>query len=149
MPDPIPLINARRVLQRGYNVGVDALDPSAAAAIVRARTAAFIRSRERRMVILVAAVLIGLMTHGTHAGTGDEPHYLAIAHSMAFDGDLSLSNNYGANEPLIAGGALQPEKHVRPDARGVIRPLHDIGLPLVFVPLVRVAEDMPIHDRRR
>jgi hypothetical protein len=100
---------------------------------------AVIRRRGTRLVIVVALALIGLMTHGTHAGTGDEPHYLAIAHSLAFDGDLDLSNNYGANEPLIAGGGLQPEQHVEPGVDGVIRPLHDIGLPLVFVPLVRVA----------
>ena len=79
------------------------------------------------------------MTHGTHAGTGDEPHYLAIAHSLAFDGDLDLSNNYGANEPLIAGGDLRPEQHVKAGVGGVVRPVHDIGLPLVFVPLVVVA----------
>lgn len=95
--------------------------------------------RSRRLVVAIALVLIGLMTHGTHAGTGDEPHYLAIAHSLAFDGDLDLSNNYGANEPLIAGGDLQPGRHVKPGVGGVVRPVHDVGLPLLFVPLVRVA----------
>jgi hypothetical protein len=87
----------------------------------------------------VALVLWGLITHGTHAGTGDEPHYLAAAHSIAFDGDLDLSNNYGANEPLVAGGVLQPELHVRAGRDGVPRPVHDIGLPIVFAPYVRVA----------
>lgn len=93
----------------------------------------------RRLVIVIALVLVGLMTHGTYAGTGDGPHYLAIAHSLAFDGDLDLSNNYGSNEPLIAGGTLQPGLHIRPGVGGVLRPVHDIGLPLVFLPLVRVA----------
>jgi hypothetical protein len=51
---------------------------------------------------IVALVLIGFITHSTNAGSGDEPHYLAIAHSIAFDGDLDLANNYGANEALIA-----------------------------------------------
>jgi hypothetical protein len=84
--------------------------------------------------------LWGLITHGTHAGTGDEPHYLAITHSIAFDGDLDLANNYGPNEPLIAGGALRMEAHVQPGRGGVLRPVHDIGLPLVFAPYVRVAQ---------
>ena len=88
---------------------------------------------------IVVLVLWGLMTHGTYAGSGDEPHYLAIAHSIAFDGDLDLADNYGANEPLIGGGVLQPEAHVRPGAGGVMRPVHDIGMPLVFAPYVRVA----------
>ena len=48
-------------------------------------------------------------------------------------------NNYGANEPLVGGGVLQPEAHVQPGVGRVARPVHDVGLPLVFAPLVRVA----------
>jgi hypothetical protein len=92
-----------------------------------------------RLVAIVVLVLWGLITHGTHAGTGDEPHYLAIAHSIGFDGDLDLSNNYGANEPLVGGGVLRPEAHVRPGVDDVLRPVHDIGLPLAFAPYVRLA----------
>ncbi len=96
--------------------------------------------RERRALqAIVVLVLWGLITHGTHAGTGDEPHYLAIAHSIAFDGDLDLADNYGADEPLVGGGVLQPEAHVQPGVGGTARPVHDIGLPLVFAPFVRVA----------
>jgi hypothetical protein len=84
-------------------------------------------------------ILWGLGTHGTHAGTGDEPHYLVIAHSLAFDGDLDVRNNYGTQEPLIAGGNLVPAFHVRETAGGRLRPVHDIGLPLVAVPYVRIA----------
>lgn len=87
---------------------------------------------------IVAVVLLGFITHSTNAGSGDEPHYLAIAHSIAFDGDLDLANNYGANEPLIAGGGLVPENHVRAGAGGIGRPVHDVGLPLLFAPLARV-----------
>lgn len=97
------------------------------------------RRLRRLLRAIVVAVLWGLMTHGTYAGSGDEPHYLAIAHSIAFDGDLDLSNNYGANEPLIGGGGLQPEAHVRPGSGGVMRPVHDIGMPLAFAPYVRLA----------
>ncbi len=93
----------------------------------------------RALQAIVVLVLWGLITHGTHAGTGDEPHYLAIAHSVAFDGDLDLGNNYGANEPLVGGGVLQPEAHVRPGVGGVARPVHDVGLPLLFAPIVRLA----------
>ena len=93
----------------------------------------------RALQAIVVLVLWGLITHGTFAGTGDEPHYLAIAHSIAFDGDLDLANNYGGNEPLVGGGVLQPEAHVRPGVDGVARPVHDVGLPLVFAPVVRLA----------
>jgi hypothetical protein len=97
------------------------------------------RRARRWLQAIVVLVLWGLMTHGTFAGSGDEPHYLVIAHSIAFDGDLDLANNYGANEPLIAGGHLQPESHVRPGVGGVARPVHDVGLPLLAAPVVRVA----------
>jgi hypothetical protein len=97
------------------------------------------RLARRSLQAIVVLVLWGLITHGTHAGTGDEPHYLAIAHSIAFDGDLDVANNYGANEPLVGGGVLQPEAHVRPGIDSVARPVHDIGMPVVFAPFVRLA----------
>jgi len=93
----------------------------------------------QRLVAAVALVLVGLLTHSTYAGSGDEPHYLAIAHSLAFDFDLDLSNNYGASEPLIADGKLDPELHTRRGVGGIPRPVHDIGMPLLFAPYVRVA----------
>ncbi len=96
--------------------------------------------RARRLLtLLVVLVLWGLMTHGNYAGSGDEPHYLAIAHSVAFDGDFDLSNNYGASEPLVGAGVLQPELHVRSGAGGVARPVHDVGMPVLFAPYVRLA----------
>ena len=97
-------------------------------------------ARARRAVqAIVALVLWGLITHGTYAGSGDEPHYLAIAHSIAFDGNVDLSNNYGANEPLVGGGVLKFENHVQPGAGGIRRPVHNVGLPLLAAPIVRVA----------
>lgn len=90
------------------------------------------------LALIVVLVLWGLATHGTHAGEGDEPHYLAIAHSIAFDFDLDVSNNYGRNEPFIGGGGLDPRFHTRPGVDGTLRPIHDVGLPLLYAPLARV-----------
>jgi hypothetical protein len=87
---------------------------------------------------IVWLFLLGFITHSTYAGSGDEPHYLAIAHSAAFDLDFDLANNYGANEPLISGGGLAAEAHARPGHDGVIRPVHDVGMPMLFAPVVRV-----------
>ena len=85
----------------------------------------------RRVLFASAVVLWGLITHSTYAGTGDEPHYLAIAHSLAFDRDLEMSNNYVADESIVGGVA--PGSHVLPGRDGKLRPLHDIGMPLLFV----------------
>ena len=97
------------------------------------------RRRRWWLVALVVFVSGGMLTHSTSAGTGDEPHYRAIAHSLAFDGDLDMANNYGPAEPLIGGGGLAPGLHVQPGKDGVARPVHDVGLPLLFAPYVRVA----------
>ena len=99
-----------------------------------------IEKRARRLLVAALVLILwGFGTHGTNAGTGDEPHYLAIAHSLAFDRDLDVRNNYGSAEPLIAGGNLVPASHVRETADGLLRPVHDVGLPLLAVPYVRLA----------
>jgi hypothetical protein len=97
------------------------------------------KAERSRLFLTILFVLAGLLSHSTYAGSGDEPHYLAIAHSLAFDFDLDLSNNYGAAEPLIADGKLDPERHAPPGAGGTPRPIHDVGMPLVFAPYVRLA----------
>ncbi len=97
------------------------------------------QATRRRLGLIVALALWGLMTHSTYAGQGDEPHYLVIAHSIAFDRDLDVSNNYGPREPLIGGGGLDPGGHARPGIAGTLRPVHDVGMPLLFAPYVAVA----------
>jgi hypothetical protein len=91
----------------------------------------------RALVGVVFVVVWGLITHGTFAGSGDEPHYMMVAHSLVFDGDLDLANDY-ANATLIGGGTLRPEAHARWNA-GHLRPVHDIGMPLIFAPFVGAA----------
>jgi hypothetical protein len=86
---------------------------------------------------VVFAVVWGLITHGTFAGSGDEPHYMMIAHSLAFDGDLDLTNNY-REATLIGGGTLEPGAHAIQQGKR-LRPVHDIGVPLALAPVVGVA----------
>lgn len=95
--------------------------------------------RRATLVLGVGLVLWGLITHGTHAGTGDDPHYKAIAHSLAFDGDLDLTDEYARETNRIVGGPLEPELHARPGRDGRLRPVHDIGLPLIASPWYRAA----------
>ena len=93
----------------------------------------------RVIVVVVFLVVWGLSTHGTYAGSGDEPHYLIIAQSIAFDGDLDVENNYAQPGNLIGAGVLQPDLHARRGRNNIMRPIHDVGLPLIFAPYVRVA----------
>ena len=105
--------------------------------------------RDRRLagylVAAVFAVVAGLISHGTFAGSGDEPHYLTIAHSIAFDRDLDLANNY-RDAALIGGDSFEPGAHAV-EKNGRLLPVHDIGMPLAMAPVVRtaywIAEHLP------
>src|SRR5688572_796843 len=90
----------------------------------------------RGLLMIIGLLLWGLMTHSTYAGTGDEPHYLAIAHSLAFDRDLHVDNNYGPDEWITN---VAPGAHVAAGRDGTMRPVHDVGLPLLCAPYVAIA----------
>jgi hypothetical protein len=90
--------------------------------------------RSRRLALLVFAILWGLITHGTYAGTGDEPHYQMMAHSLVFDGDLDLTTDYSNPANLSLGGHFEGGAHIQPGKDGRLRPVHDVGLPILFAP---------------
>src|SRR5262245_60252522 len=84
--------------------------------------------RAQQVVALTIVIWVAtLISHGHPGGEGDAPHYLIIAHSLAFDGDLDLSNDYGAGTKLVFEGTLAPELHARPSG-SALRPVHDVGL---------------------
>jgi hypothetical protein len=91
-------------------------------------------NRSRWLAGVLFLLLWGLITHGTFAGTGDEPHYQMIAHSLVFDRDLDLSTDYANPANRALGGRLDAGAHVRPGRDARLRPVHDIGLPLLFAP---------------
>jgi hypothetical protein len=95
---------------------------------------------ERRwLVMAVVLVLWGLITHGTSAGTGDEPHYQMITHSLVFDRDLDLTNDYTNPDNLALYGHSEAGSQVQPGKDGRLRPVHDIGMPILFAPYYAVA----------
>ncbi len=65
--------------------------------------------------------------------TGDEPHYLLAAHSLAYDGDLDLKNNYlDGDHRDFYSGFLDPHMREQPDGKWLLS--HDIGLPVLIAP---------------
>ena len=71
---------------------------------------------------------------------GDEPYYLLIAHSLAYDGDIDLANNFAERDywayhpyPLEGLHAISQR------ASGAIISVHDIGLPVLIAPFYRIA----------
>lgn len=65
---------------------------------------------------------------------GDEPHYLAMAHSLWTDGDLDLTDEFARQEyAAFFPGRLAP--HPSPSTpAGRLYSLHSPGLPLVILP---------------
>jgi hypothetical protein len=70
--------------------------------------------------------------------TGDEPHYLITAESIAYDLDVDLRNDYASSERVHRVVNVFP---LRPDAfvykeSGELRPFRGVGLPAVLAPAV-------------
>ncbi len=98
-------------------------------------------SNRHHVVVFWTILLVvwGLDTHGNWAGTGDEPHYAMIARSLVFDRDLDLGRDYASPDNLVNRGGLEPGAHVRAGKDGIVRPVHDIGLPLAATPFFAAA----------
>lgn len=101
--------------------------------------------RKSVLVVWVTILFVwGLDTHGNWAGTGDEPHYAMIAHSLVFDRDFDLANDYAEPGNLVnrGGGPQDPGAHVRIGRNNIVRPVHDVGLPIIAAPYFAVAWTM-------
>jgi len=77
---------------------------------------------------------------GQHQPDGDEPYNLLLTHSLAYDGDTDLANNYAAgdwrhfmNRPI----APQPGDPIGPHGEKYSR--HNALLPLALAPAYRLA----------
>ena len=92
----------------------------------------------RRMPAIVAVIVFlftwTLTTHGKYSASGDEPHYLIIAHSLVTDGDLDLANNYAQNDGRFFGhDGLDMGVHAIPARSGRVRSIHDVGLAVALM----------------
>jgi hypothetical protein len=65
---------------------------------------------------------------------GDEPHYLVIADSLRYDGDLKIENNHRARHYLeYVPGEMKPD-YLRRGVDGQIYSIHAPGLPALLLP---------------
>lgn len=85
------------------------------------------------LTLAVYLVLVPWMTRAW-ARSGDEPHYLLAAHSLAVDGDLDLANNYAQGDYRAFYGEyyLNPHVLLRLDGQQVLT--HNLGLSLLIAP---------------
>jgi hypothetical protein len=90
--------------------------------------------------IALAILLAAFLVMRPLETAGDEPHYLLAAESIAFDGDLDLTNDYASRERtlrVVNVFPLSPLPHAADyDGSGRLRPLHGVGLSALLAPAV-------------
>ncbi len=95
-------------------------------------------------VVQVAPFLLALAAYSAAFlvmrpdATGDEPHYLIAAQSIAFDGDLDLLNDYLSRERTLRAYDSFPLSPHAADYRdsGQLRPVRGIGMATLLAPAV-------------
>ncbi len=76
---------------------------------------------------------------GTRAPDGDEPWFLLATHSMAYDGDLDLANNYGDQDSLaFMPRAIEPQPGDPERSDGATYSRHGFLLQAVMAPAYRL-----------
>ena len=70
--------------------------------------------------------------------SGDEPHYLLAAHSLAFDGDFDLADNYARRDYLSFYSEYYLDPHTRPGPRSGQVLTHNLGLSILIAPAYRL-----------
>ena len=75
-----------------------------------------------------------------HAPDGDEPHYLLLTHSLAYDLETDLANNYARNDSLaFMARSLEPQLGDPVGPNGEMYSRHNVLLPLILAPVYRLA----------
>jgi len=97
-------------------------------------------SRSVQLWVFAVSVLIyGAITPWVKEAcwpTADEPHYLLLTHSLVFDHDFDLANNYARNDYKV----FYPAEISRPAHHTVLNmhwqevPVHDVGISALLVP---------------
>ena len=85
------------------------------------------------LISLLFFTLIPFRVVSIWAPTGDEPHFLMIASSLAKDGDVNLLNNYENKDynEFYPGHLIA---HSKINVEGKIYSAHGIGLPVIILP---------------
>jgi hypothetical protein len=93
-------------------------------------------------LVLAFAVYLTVQLTANPGTTGDEPHYLLVAESIAFDGDVDMRNDYASRERTLRVVNVFPldynvQAAVYKDS-GELRPLHGVGLSALLAPAVGI-----------
>ncbi len=79
-------------------------------------------------------LVVGLRYVDRLQASGDEPHYLLMAQSLASEGDLDLRDNFARGDYRAYAPALDGPHYGAPRADGRPFPAHSPGLPALLAP---------------
>jgi len=89
-------------------------------------------------LLVYLALLPWSATH--HPPDGDEPYYLLLTHSLAYDGDVDLTDNYAREDwRHFMDRAIEPQPGDPVGPGGELYSRHNMLLPLVLAPAYRLA----------
>jgi len=99
-------------------------------------------SRHERWIVaglvLLSAVIV---SRGSHGMNGAAPHFLAVSHSIAYDRDLDLRNQYAADGGYLFQPATTATEGVSRVGRdGGVYPSDGLGFSLAMVPVFVVVD---------
>lgn len=87
------------------------------------------------VLIIFTLVVLVRISRGTWAMSGDPPHYLIITHSLIFDGDIDVANNYRDYTILpYLTTPLEQGKHAVVGAKGRTYSIHSTGMGVLLIP---------------
>lgn len=117
-----------------------------AGGIAALRRLRFTWSEHRRppaLLALLAFAFFALLAPWTltqRGPDGDEPWYLLVTHSLAYDFDAVLDDNYEREDSrAFMGRAIEPQPGDPIDGDGRLRSRHGSALPLLLAPSYRLA----------
>ena len=84
-------------------------------------------------------IALGVHTKRVLGLSGDEPHYLIVAHSLLVDGDLRIENNHQERQHERFYPGFLPPHFLHRGVNNTIYSIHSPGLPALVVPFYAVA----------
>lgn len=89
-------------------------------------------------LLVYVSVLPWVQAH--YVPSGDEPYYLLTTHSLAYDGDIDLSNNYARDDALaFQSESIEPQPRDPTGGRGQIYSRHSPAVPALLALPYRLA----------
>ena len=94
---------------------------------------------EQRIFLAFVVLVTAMVSRGPHSIDGGAPHYLALSHSLVYDFDVDLSNQYDADSAYIFRRAVSSD-YVRPGRQGGLYLTDGVGFAVAVAPAFLVAD---------